>query len=129
MPAAHHVDAQGRPSLRNVKRPLVYVHGFPTCRLESKMLRHAAPGLLAADGDDPTATATAVFDVCIAVDRPGVGLSTRYPRDPTLGDFGLEWRSYSAPWATSYRGRSSRCPAAARSPSARSHLACAKGST
>ena len=90
VPAAHHVDAQGRPSLRNVKRPLVYVHGFPTCRLESKMLRHAAPGLLARDGDDPTATATAVFDVCIAVDRPGVGLSTRYPRDPTLGDFGLE---------------------------------------
>ena len=42
VPAAHHVDAQGRPSLRNVKRPLVYVHGFPTCRLESKMLRHAA---------------------------------------------------------------------------------------
>ena len=42
VPAAHHVDAQGRPSLRNVKRPLLYVHGFPTCRLESKMLRHAA---------------------------------------------------------------------------------------
>ena len=127
VPAAHHVDAQGRPSLRNVKRPLVYVHGFPTCRLESKMLRHAAPGLLARDGDDPTATATAVFDVCIAVDRPGVGLSTRYPRDPTLGDFGLELRSSSAPWAASCRDapRCRRRPASRR----RDALACAKGST